>query len=329
MVDMALSDPIAAAHRAHGTAKAGRGDARFRRLTFAAALLVLAIFLGVMTSLIVGSWPAFKAFGFGFLTSQAWNPVTEKFGALASIYGTLITSLIAMIIALPVGIGIAIFLTELCPRALRRPLAIAIELLAGIPSIIYGIWGLFVFAPWFQVHVEQHIIDACANVPVLQDLFAAPPYGASIFTAGLILSIMVLPFISTVTRDVFETVPAVLKEATYGLGCTTWEVMWRVVLPYARPGVVGGAMLALGRALGETMAVTFVIGNSHIIPSSFFAPGTSIAATIANEFTEAVGDLYVPALIELGLILSIITLLVLAMAQYMLYSLDRRAGGRA
>jgi phosphate transport system permease protein len=212
---------------------------------------------------------------------------------------------------------------------LRRPLAIAIELLAGIPSIIYGIWGLFVFAPWFQAHVEQHIIDAFADIPVLQDLFAGPGYGIGIFTSGLILSIMILPFISTVTRDVFETVPAVLKEATYGLGCTTWEVMWRVVLPYARAGVTGGAMLALGRALGETMAVTFVIGNSHIVQGSLFAPGTTISATIANEFTEAVGDLYVPSLIEMGLILFFITFVVLACAQLMLRSLERRAGGRA
>jgi phosphate transport system permease protein len=329
MVDMALSDDLARTNRAHGTAKAGRGDARFRLLTFAAALLVLAIFLGIMASLLIGAWPAIKAFGIPFLYTQTWNPVSEKFGALASVYGTIITSIIAMAIALPVGIGIAIFLTELCPRPLRRPLAIAIELLAGIPSIIYGIWGLFVFAPWFQAHVEQHIIDAFADIPVLQDLFAGPGYGIGIFTSGLILSIMILPFISTVTRDVFETVPAVLKEATYGLGCTTWEVMWRVVLPYARAGVTGGAMLALGRALGETMAVTFVIGNSHIVQGSLFAPGTTISATIANEFTEAVGDLYVPSLIEMGLILFFITFVVLACAQLMLRSLERRAGGRA
>jgi phosphate transport system permease protein len=327
MVDMALSDTHSL--RAQTTARAGRGDARFRFMTFLAAALVLAIFLGVMTSMVIGAWPAIKAFGWGFLFSQTWNPVTEKFGALASIYGTLVSSLIAMVIALPVGIGIAIFLTEICPRQLRRPISIATELLAGVPSIIYGIWGLFVFAPWFQAHVEQHIIDSLADVPVLQDLFGGPAYGTSIFTAGLILSIMVLPFISTVTRDVFETVPAVLKEATYGLGCTTWEVMWRVVLPYSRAGVTGGAMLALGRALGETMAVTFVIGNSHAIQKSLFGPGTSIAATIANEFTEAVGDLYGPALIELGLILSVITLVVLAAAQLMLYSLERRAGGRS
>jgi phosphate transport system permease protein len=252
--------------------------------------------------------------------------VTEKFGALASIYGTLVTSVLAMFVAVPVGIGIAIFLTEICPRPLRRPIGIAIELLAGIPSIIYGIWGLFIFAPWFQEHVQTWMIELFADIPYLRDLFAGPPYGIGIFTAGLILSIMVLPFISAVTRDVFETVPSVLKEAAYGLGCTTWEVMWRVVLPFARSGVVGGSMLALGRALGETMAVTFVIGNAHHIKSSVFAPGTTISATIANEFTEAVGDLYFSSLIELGLILFFITFIVLASAQLMLRALEARAG---
>jgi len=227
----------------------------------------------------------------------------------------------------PVGIGIAIFLTEICPRALRRPIGIAIELLAGIPSIIYGIWGLFVFAPWFQVNVQTWITDKVVDIPILQDYLGGPPYGIGVFTASLILSIMILPFISAVTRDVFETVPAMLKEAAYGLGCTTWEVMWRVVLPFSRSGVVGGAMLALGRALGETMAVTFVIGNAHHIQQSLFAPGTTISATIANEFTEAVGDLYRSSLIEMGLILFFITFIVLAAAQLMLRALERRAGG--
>jgi len=289
---------------------------------------VVAIFLGVLIALLNGAWPAIKTFGFSFLWTEKWNPVTEKFGALAPIAGTLISSFLAMAIAVPVGIGIAIFLTELCPRPLKRPVGIAIELLAGIPSIIYGIWGLFVLAPYLQAHVQPWLIDVFADVPLLSALFAGPPYGIGMFTAALILSIMILPFISAVTRDVFETVPAMLKEAAYGLGCTTWEVMWRVVLPYARTGVVGGAMLALGRALGETMAVTFVIGNAHRLNPSLFAPGTSISATIANEFTEALGDLYVPALIELGLILFFITFLVLAAAQIMLYRLERRAGAR-
>jgi phosphate transport system permease protein len=232
-----------------------------------------------------------------------------------------------MFIAVPVGIGIAIFLTEICPRSLRRPIGIAIELLAGIPSIIFGIWGLFSFAPAFQSTAQPWLIEFFSDFPVLQDLFAGPPYGIGIFTASLILSIMILPFISAVTRDVFETVPSTLKEAAYAMGCTTWEVMWRVVLPFARSGVVGGAMLALGRALGETMAVTFVIGNAHHIHTSLFSPGTTISATIANEFTEAVGDLYLSSLIEMGLILFFITFVVLACAQLMLRALEQRAGG--
>jgi phosphate transport system permease protein len=306
--------------------RVGRGDARFRLLTQAAAVVVVAIFAGVVLSLFIGGWLALKTFGFSFLTTQVWNPVTEHFGALASIYGTLITSALAMLLAVPVGIGIAIFLTELCPRPLRRPVGIAIELLAGIPSIIYGIWGLFVFAPWFQAHLEPWLIETFANVPVLRDLFGGAPYGIGIFTASLILSIMILPFISAVSRDVFETVPPMLKEAAYGVGCTVWEVMWRVVLPFARTGVVGGAMLALGRALGETMAVTFVIGNDHHIHESLLQPGTTISATIANEFTEAVGDRYLSSLIAMGLILSCITFIVLAFAQLMLRALERRAG---
>jgi phosphate transport system permease protein len=320
---------IALPERAALVRRSGARDARFRFLTLAASFIVLGVFAGVIASLVIGAMPAIKAFGFSFLTTDAWNPVTEKFGALASIYGTVVTSFLAMFIAVPVGIGIAIFLTEICPRALRRPIGIAIELLAGIPSIIYGIWGLFVFAPWFQEHVQTWLVDAFANVPTLQTIFAGPPYGIGTFTAALILSIMVLPFISAVTRDVFETVPPMFKEAAYGLGCTTWEVMWRVVLPFARSGVVGGAMLALGRALGETMAVTFVIGNAHHIQGSLFAPGTTISATIANEFAEAVGDLYLSSLIELGLILFFITFIVLAAAQIMLRTLESRAGGTA
>jgi phosphate transport system permease protein len=328
MSDVAVNEEmISIPERAAAVARGGVRDTRFRLLTFAAAFLVLGIFAGIIASLVIGAMPSIKAFGLGFVTSDAWNPVTEKFGALAAIYGTLVTSFIAMFIAVPVGIGIAIFLTEICPRPLRRPIGIAIELLAGIPSIIYGIWGLFVFAPWFQEHVQTWIVDAFADIPYLQDIFGGPPYGIGIFTASLILSIMILPFISAVTRDVFETVPPMLKEAAYGLGSTTWEVMWRVVLPFARSGVVGGAMLALGRALGETMAVTFVIGNAHHLPKSLFAPGTTISATIANEFTEALGDLYAPSLIYMGLILFFITFVVLASAQIMLRTLERRAGG--
>jgi phosphate transport system permease protein len=327
MVDIAVTAPLSVDRRASIARRISFGDKRFRLLTQLSAAFVIFIFAGVFYALVVGAIPAFQAFGWKFFYTQAWNPVTEHFGALASIYGTLITAFGAMLLAVPIGIGIAFFLTELCPRPLRRPIGIAVELLAGIPSIIYGIWGLFVFAPWFQQHIQPWIIDATTNIPILRDVFEGPPYGIGIFTAALILSIMVLPFISAVTRDVFETVPHMLKEAGYGLGSTVWEVMWNIVLPYARSGVVGGAMLALGRALGETMAVTFVIGNSHHIKASLFAPGTTISATIANEFTEAVGDLYLSSLIAMGLILFLITFVVLASAQLMLRALEQQAGG--
>ena len=300
-------------------------DLVFKSMTFAAALLVLLILGSVIVSLVIGSMPAIRAYGFGFLTTEMWNPVTERFGALAPIYGTVITSALAMLIAVPVGLGIAIFLSELCPEALRRPIGIAIELLAGIPSIIYGLWGLFVFAPFLQTYVQPPLINLFGDVPVLGTLFAGPPYGIGILTAGVILAIMVLPFITAISRDVFATVPPVLKEAAYGIGCTTAEVVNNVVLPFARVGVIGGIMLALGRALGETMAVTFVIGNAHRISGSLFAPGTTISATIANEFTEAVGDVYTASLIELGLILFFITFIVLAIARFMLMRIERRA----
>jgi phosphate transport system permease protein len=302
------------------------GDAVYRNLTRAAAITVLVILGGIIISLVDGSWLALRTFGLNFLLVDTWNPVTEKFGAIAPIYGTLVTSVIAMLIAVPVGLFIALFLTELCPMWLRRPIGIAIELLAGIPSIIYGIWGLFVFAPFLQQYVQPLLINAFGEIPVLSTLFAGPPYGIGIMTAGLILAIMVLPFITSISRDVFTAVPPVLKEAAYGLGCTTWEVVRYVVLPYARVGVIGGVMLGLGRALGETMAVTFVIGNAHRISGSLLAPGTTISATIANEFTEAVGDLYTSALIALGLILFLITFIVLAAARYMLMRLNARIG---
>nr|WP_244406264.1 phosphate ABC transporter permease subunit PstC [Methylocella silvestris] len=291
-----------------------------------AALTVLLILGGVIASLVIGSIPALSTFGFAFFTTEKWNPVTEQFGALAPIYGTLVTSAIAMVIAAPIGIGVAVFLTELCPVPLRRPIGVAIELLAGIPSIIYGIWGLFVLAPFLQKHVQPALIETFANVPVLSSLFAGPPYGIGILTAGFILAIMVLPFVASISRDVFETVPPVLKEAAYGCGCTTWEVIHAIVIPYARVGVIGGVMLGLGRALGETMAVTFVIGNAHRISESLLAPGTTISASIANEFTEAVGDLYTSSLIALGLILFVITFIILAIARYLLMRLDRQAG---
>jgi phosphate transport system permease protein len=302
------------------------GDAVFRNLTRTAAVAVLIILGGIIVSLVYGSLPALRTFGIGFLFTESWNPVTEKFGAVAPIYGTVVTSLIAMLIAVPVGLFIALFLTELCPMCLRRPIGTAIELLAGIPSIIYGLWGLFVFAPFLQQYVQPFLIAVFGKVPVLSTLFEGPPYGIGILTAGLILAIMVLPFITSISRDVFEAVPPVLKEAAYGLGCTTWEVARYVVLPYTRVGVIGGVMLGLGRALGETMAVTFVIGNAHRISGSILAPGTTISATIANEFTEAVGDLYTSSLTALGLILFIITFIVLAFARLMLMRLNARVG---
>jgi phosphate transport system permease protein len=331
VADLALQGRAVRVDERTNRAKALRrlqvSDAAFRWLTRASAIAVLLILSGIIVSLARGAWPALRSFGLNFLLDDTWNPVTEKFGAAAAIYGTVVTSLIAMLIAVPIGIFIAVFLTELCPLWLRRPIGIAIELLAGIPSIIYGIWGLFVFAPFLQQHVQPFLIDTFGDVPVLSTLFAGPPYGIGILTAGLILAIMVLPFVTSISRDVFAAVPPVLKEAAYGVGCTTWEVSRYVVLPFTRVGVIGGIMLALGRALGETMAVTFVIGNAHRISGSLLAPGTTISATIANEFTEAVGDLYTSSLIALGLILFFITFVVLAAARLMLMRLDAQVKG--
>jgi phosphate transport system permease protein len=301
-------------------------DLLFRSLTRVSAFGVLALLVAILVSLVVGSMPAIRAFGFGFLTSSDWDPVNEQFGALIPIVGTLVTSAIALTIAIPVSFGIALFLTELSPRILRRPLGIAIELLAGIPSIIYGMWGLFVFAPLFADHVEPWLNDHVGAMPYIGPFFSGPPMGIGMLTAGIILAIMVIPFIASVMRDVFEVVPTLLKESAYGLGATTWEVMWKVVLPYTRIGVVGGIMLGLGRALGETMAVTFVIGNAHELSQSLLMPGNSIASALANEFTEAYGELYTAALIELGLILFFITFVVLSLARYMLYKLGKREG---
>ena len=329
MVDVALRQSLVVHEselRARALARMRLSDVTFRHLTRAAAIAVLLLLSGVILSLVIGSMPAIRKFGIHFLTSEDWNPVTDDYGGVASIYGTLITSVIAMLIAVPVGLMIAFFLTELCPVWLRRPIGIAIELLAGIPSIIYGIWGLFIFAPVLQQTLQPFLIDTLGNIPIIGILFAGPPFGIGMLTAGLILAIMVLPFITSITREVFEAVPSVLKEAAYGVGCTTWEVARYVVLPYARVGVIGGVMLALGRALGETMAVTFVIGNAHRISASLLAPGTTISAVIANEFTEAVSTLYTSALVELGLILFVITFIVLAIARYMLMRIERKIG---
>jgi phosphate transport system permease protein len=304
-------------------------DMLFRGATRSFAFIVLALLVGIVISLTIGSMPAVKAFGFGFLTDDSWNPVTEKFGALVPIYGTLVTSAIALLIGIPVSFGIALFLTELSPKWLKRPLGIAVELLAGIPSIIYGMWGLFVFAPVFADHVEPWLIDTLGPLPIFGPLFQGAPMGIGMLTAGLILAIMVIPFIASVMRDVFEIVPPLLKESAYGLGATTWEVVWNVVLPYTKIGVVGSIMLGLGRALGETMAVTFVIGNAHQLSTSLLMPGNSISSALANEFTEADGVLYTSALIELGLILFFITFVVLALSKLLLMQLGKQEGKKS
>jgi phosphate transport system permease protein len=323
MADTAYSPDLDAARPASAR---NVGDRLFRLAATAFAIFVLLILAGVIAALVDGALPALGKFGIGFLVTEEWNPVTEEFGALAPVFGTLVTSAIAMLVGIPVAFGIAVFITELCPVWLKRPLGVIIELLAAIPSIIYGIWGLFVFAPFLQRHVQPLLIDTLGAVPGIGVLFKGPPLGIGILTAGLILGIMVLPFIASIMRDVFETVPAMLKESAYGLGATTWEVLRSVVLPYTRVGVVGGVMLGLGRALGETMAVTFVIGNAHRVGASLLAPGTTISAALANEFTEAVGDLYLSSLIALGFVLFLITFIVLAIAKAMLIRLQMKAG---
>ncbi|MGA2937020.1 MAG: phosphate ABC transporter permease subunit PstC [Syntrophobacteraceae bacterium] len=301
-------------------------DLLFKNITRFFAFLVLLLLAGITISLFIGSLPAIRKFGFGFIFNAEWNPVTEQFGGLVPMFGTIVTSAIALLIAVPVSFGIALFLTEICPAWLRRPMGTAIELLAGIPSIIYGMWGLFVFAPLFRDYAEPWINSHLGVLPLMGYLFDGPPMGIGMLTAGLILSIMVIPFIASVMRDVFEVVPPLLKESAYGLGATTWEVVWNITLPYTKIGVVGGVMLGLGRALGETMAVTFVIGNAHELHASLLMPGNSIASTLANEFTEAIGELYTASLIELGLILFVITFIVLALAKLLLIRLSRLEG---
>ena len=319
-----VTNTVAAVESRHAAGQRLR-EQLFGGATFIAAVLVLLLLGGVVVSLLVGSWPAFTHFKLAFLTTEVWNPVTEKFGALAPMYGTLVTSFLALLLAIPLSFGIAIFLTELAPAWLKRPVGVAIELLAAVPSIIYGIWGLFVLAPILQRHVQPLLISWLGPLPIIGKLFQGPPYGIGVLTASFVLAIMVIPFISAVLRDVFETVPDVLKESAYGLGATTWEVIWQVVAPHARTGIIGGVMLGLGRALGETMAVTFVIGNAHRIGSSLLAPGTTISASIANEFAEAVGDLYTSSLFALGALLFLITFVVIAAARLMLMRLSRKA----
>lgn len=301
-----------------------RFEALFRVLTLASALLVLLVLGGVLAALTYGAWPALSTFKIGFLTRTVWNPVTNQFGALAALYGTVITSVIAMVIAVPLAFGIAVFLTETCPLWLRGPIASCIELLAAVPSIVFGIWGLFVLAPILQHSVQPWIIDTFGDLPFVGDLFRGPPYGIGLMTAGFVLAIMVLPFITAVMREVFLSTPRSLKEAAYGIGATQWEVVWHVVLPNSRAGVIGGIMLGLGRALGETMAVTFVVGNAHRISHSLLAPGTTISASIANEFTEAFGQLYTSSLIALGLLLFVLTVVIIAAARLLLMRLERQ-----
>jgi phosphate transport system permease protein len=301
-------------------------DKLFRYTTMFFAFLVFILLFGIIVTLFVGSLPTLKLFGASFFTSTAWNPVTVDFGGVVPIYGTFITALIAMLIGIPVSFGIAIFITELSPTWLKRPIGVAIELLAGIPSIIYGMWGLFVFAPLFADHVQPWINDNLGALPVIGQVFQGPPMGIGMLTAGFILAIMVIPFTASVMRDVFEIVPSMLKESAYGLGSTTWEVVWNVVLPYTKTGVVGGIMLGLGRALGETMAVTFVIGNAHELSTSLMMPGNTISSALANEFTEAVGDVYTSSLITLGLTLFVITFIVLSLAKLLLIRLSMREG---
>ena len=330
MTASAIEAPQQAASRPVDRSQAlGRlktSDTGFRLVTQLSALIVLALLLGVAISLLIGSWPAFSTFGFDFFVSDAWSPPKEHFGAAAAIYGTLATSAIAMVIGVPVGLGVAVFLTELCPPALRRPIGIAIELLAGIPSIIYGIWGVYYFKPVMQAYVQPFIIHTLGAIPGLGLLFAGPPLGYGVLTAGLVLAIMILPFVTAISRDVFETVPPVLKEAAYGVGSTTFEVVGAIVIPYTRVGVIGGVMLALGRALGETMAVTFVIGNATKISASILAQGTTISAMIANQFADADPGLFTSSLLALGFILFIITFIVLAAARLMLARLEVKAG---
>ena len=301
-------------------------DSGFRLMTVASALLVLALLLGVAVSLFIGAWPAFQHFGLDFFVSDAWSPPKERFGAAAAIYGTLVTSIIAMVIGVPVGLGIAVFLTELCPPILRRPIGIAIELLAGIPSIIYGIWGVYYLKPVMQAYIQPFVIATFGRIPGLGYLFAGPPLGYGVLTAGLVLAVMILPFVTAISRDVFETVPPVLKEAAYGVGATTFEVVGGIVIPYARVGVIGGVMLALGRALGETMAVTFVIGNATRVSASILAQGTTISAMIANQFADADPGLFTASLLALGFILFIITFIVLAAARLMLARMAIKEG---
>jgi phosphate transport system permease protein len=314
-----MSDAVAAAPRIRTRGRPGVGDALFAALTRSAGVFVLVLLGAIIVVLFIGGWPAFRAFGPGFLTSTIWNPVTHRFGAVVAVYGTIVTSVLALILAVPLSFGIAFYLTELAPSWFRRPVGTAIELLAAIPSIIYGMWGFFVIVPFMAQYIQPWLIDTLGDVPVIGALFQGPPFGTGIFTAALILAIMIIPFIAATMRDVFLTVPAVYKESAYGVGCTTWEVMRSIVVPYTRVSVVGGIMLGLGRALGETMAVTFVIGNTNRISTSLFGPGNTIASLVALEFPESEnGSLKLASLLALGFLLFVISFIVLAISRLML-----------
>jgi phosphate transport system permease protein len=311
----------AAASSAFPVARSKRrlGDPIFAGVARASGIFVLLLLGSLILSLFIGGLPAFRKFGAGFLVSTNWNPVQEVFGAAVSVYGTVMTSVLALILAVPLAFGIAFYLTELAPEWLRRPVGIAVELLAAVPSIIYGMWGFFVIVPLMASYVEPTVIDAFDGIPVLEDMFAGPPFGTGIFTAALVLTVMVVPFIAATMRDVFETVPPVFKESAYGVGCTTWEVMRSIVIPYTRASVVGGIMLGLGRALGETMAVTFVIGNSNRISANLFSSGNTIASLVALEFPESpAGSLKLSSLLALGFILFVISFIVLAISRTLL-----------
>ncbi|QKJ50229.1 phosphate ABC transporter permease PstC [Proteus vulgaris] len=301
----------------------------FSALVRLAALITLLLLTGIIVSLIFASWPSIQQFGLSFLWSKEWDPPAQEFGALVPIYGTIVTSIIALVIAVPVSFGIALFLTELAPNWLKRPLGIAIELLAAIPSIVYGMWGLFVFAPLFATYFQEPVGNVMSSIPIVGELFSGSAFGIGILAAGVILAIMIIPYIASVMRDVFEQTPVMMKESAYGIGCTTWEVIWNIVLPYTRNGVIGGVMLGLGRALGETMAVTFIIGNTYQLDSaSLFMPGNSITSALANEFAEAETGLHTAALMELGLILFVITFIVLAISKFMTLRLSKNEGAR-
>ena len=301
-----------------GASSANRADKIFHGLCFTAAMTLMAALVGLIISLLVGGWPALSHFGFSFFTSSTWDPVTDTYGAAGPIVGTLVTAFIAMALALPLAIGIAVFLVEFCPARIANSVGIAVELLAGIPSIVYGMWGLFVLAPWFAAHVQTPLMLALDPTTFWGKVFAGVPNGTNIFTASLVLAVMVLPFIATVFRELLLSIPPYLREAAYGMGCTSFEVVRNIMLPYIRKSAIGAVMLGLGRALGETMAVTFIIGNSHAFPHSLFDSGSTIASTIANEFAEANGDLHISALVALGLVLFMITFTVLAAARLLL-----------